>query len=541
MRKLNQRGSFIIWLTLAFALIGTFIGFALDFGRAYLEKARMARLIDSAAIAAAKVLKGQVGFETEATRAACDSMTMNGAKVIMSGNSCTKIDGAPITATVSFIDLPAPGGPPVRAVRVTANQPVPTTFLRFLGWMAPGDYSTINVNVTAEAGPERPVDLMLVLDRSGSMNQLDNNSRKRIISLKNAVNAFLSIEDTFSVNDQIGMVSFASRGCGNPATGYDGTNNSCAPDVVMQPADDGHLTTLRNRVSGLCGGSSNDCEGGTNTMEAVRVARAPLANAFGDPSRATARKAVLLVTDGQPTFMTRNGGSGSSQHCRRNPLNGNSLPDPGDDGNFPSGCKHGVPSWVAGNPAPFMYRQPLSGGGNDDLQRIPGSPSTNADLYRNVIQCTRSLSGCVTDGAMHEANLLRNCGLNNTGCNTNSNHDVIFYAIAIGEVDNNRPQASLDNNAKCLLARMANADDILNVATGVTEKMATVCNGVFTTTVDGDTHADLKVGCPGGVCTVNNAQQIGKVFTIDSNGDVEAQLKVVFNEIAALLKLRLVI
>jgi hypothetical protein len=142
---------------------------------------------------------------------------------------------------------------------------------------------------------------------------------------------------------------------------------------------------------------------------------------------------------------------------------------------------------------------------------------------------------------MHEANLLRNCGLNNTGCAADGNHDVIFYAIAIGRVDNNQPQASLDDNAKCLLARMANADDILNVATGVTEKMATVCNGVFTTTVDGDTHADLKVGCPGGTCSVNAAQQIGKVFTIDSNGDIEAQLKVVFNEIAALLKLRLVI
>ena len=38
MRKLNQQGSFIVWLTLAFALLGTFIGFALDFGHAYLKR-----------------------------------------------------------------------------------------------------------------------------------------------------------------------------------------------------------------------------------------------------------------------------------------------------------------------------------------------------------------------------------------------------------------------------------------------------------------------------------------------------------------------
>ena len=50
MRKLNQKGSVIIFITLAFALLGTFIGFAVDFGRAYLEKARVARLVDGAVL-----------------------------------------------------------------------------------------------------------------------------------------------------------------------------------------------------------------------------------------------------------------------------------------------------------------------------------------------------------------------------------------------------------------------------------------------------------------------------------------------------------
>ena len=246
MLKLNQRGSFIIWLTLAFALIGTFIGFALDFGRAYLEKARMARLIDAAAIAAAKVLKGQAGLENAATLAACDSMTMNGARVVMSGNSCTKIDGAPMTATVSFIDLPVPGGPPVRAVRVNASEPVPTTFLRFLGWMVPGDYSTINVNAVAEAGPERPVDLMLVLDRSGSMSSTTGTGQSKMAALKTAVNAFLN--NTFSATDRIGMVSFSTRGCG--VNGSD-TAAVCTPDVPMDFATSSFISSLQTKVSGL--------------------------------------------------------------------------------------------------------------------------------------------------------------------------------------------------------------------------------------------------------------------------------------------------
>ena len=38
----------------------------------------------------------------------------------------------------------------------------------------------------------------------------------------------------------------------------------------------------------------------------------------------------------------------------------------------------------------------------------------------------------------------------------------------------------------------------------------------------------------------NANHQKGKVFTIDLNGDVQTQLQNVFNEIAAILKLRLI-
>ena len=210
MRKLNQKGSVLIFLTLAFALLGTFIGFAVDFGRAYLEKARMSRLVDAAALAAAKTLQGQAGFEDEATRAACDSMEMNGAPVVMNGTSCVSTNSN-ATYPVTFFDAPVQGGPPIRHVRVEGHEPMPTTFLRFLGWMVPGDFSTIDVAAAAEAGPERPVDLMLVLDRSGSM------SGAKIAALKTTVNEFL--DNNFTGNDRIGMVSFRLarlRQCGRP-------------------------------------------------------------------------------------------------------------------------------------------------------------------------------------------------------------------------------------------------------------------------------------------------------------------------------------
>ncbi|HWO40870.1 MAG TPA: pilus assembly protein TadG-related protein, partial [Candidatus Eisenbacteria bacterium] len=93
----------LVFLTLSFALLGTFIGFAVDFGRAYLQKARISRLVDAAALAAAKALQGQSGFEDEATRAACDSMVANGAPVVMSGTgTCEATTGAPFTVALQF-------------------------------------------------------------------------------------------------------------------------------------------------------------------------------------------------------------------------------------------------------------------------------------------------------------------------------------------------------------------------------------------------------------------------------------------------------
>ncbi len=89
---------------------------------------------------------------------------------------------------------------------------------------------------------------------------------------------------------------------------------------------------------------------------------------------------------------------------------------------------------------------------------------------------------------------------------------------------------------------MTNAPDIFSAAPGVVEPMTTIFNNVFSTTVDGDTHADLVDAWPCGTRTLLDAtQEKGKVFIIDESGNVTQQLTAVFNEIAAILKLRLVL
>jgi hypothetical protein len=549
MRKLNQKGSVLIFLTIGFALLATFVGFALDFGKGYLEKARIARLIDGASLAAAKALKGQSGLENQATRAACDSMAMNGASVVFTGgNTCTETTGAPLKVLVQYFDQAVKGGPPMRYVRIRGTKAVPTTFLNFLSWVAPGDYSTMNacggqvlktmcVRAEAEAGPERPVDLMLVLDRSGSM------TAAKITAMTNTVNEFLN--NNFTGDDRVGLISFASRGCGN-ATGGDTTvNGPCTPDVPLTVATDANIAMIKNKVSGL------DYAGGTNTMEALRTARGPIAAAFNDATRATTRKAVLLVTDGQPTFYTLS----NDGDCKKDPVSGANLNDNGNTnaggGPFTNGCRAGASGFNKPGDRRYMFREALPTATNSCLVEIAGTQSGcsrvaapdnayNQTLYKNALKCSRSMIGCRTNGAMHEANEIRKCGYNNSACTPGGAHDVLIFAIMIGAPDNNRPQHSADKNAKCLLSRIANATDVLNTGTNNIETLSTVCGGSADTTVDGDTHADLREGwpCGAGPC-IDTTQEKGKVYIVDQNLPMAPQLQQVFAEIAAILKLRL--
>jgi Flp pilus assembly protein TadG len=512
MRRLNQKGSFIIMLTLSFALLGTFIGFTVDFGRAYLQRARVNRLVDGAALAAAKALKGQAGLINEATRAACDSMKMNGAPVEMTGpGQCKSTKGAPFTVNLTFPLIAVAGGAPITYVQITGSEPVSTTFMRFLGWMVPGDYSTINVAATAQAAPERPLDLVLVLDRSGSM------GGTKIAALKTTVNDFL--DNNFTGNDRIGMVSFASRGCGN-ASGGDNTGAIiCQPDVPMADATSANINTLKNRVNGL------NAANFTNTMEALRTARVPLAAAFSDATRATTRKVVLLVTDGKPTLMRRD----NDAQCKQDPK-GNAVAA-WSGGSFPNGCLQ----YTADTAGRTVYRITLNNG-----------PPTNASdangtLFRNTISCFRSFDGCAgTNGAMYEADLIRNCGYGNSGCTTAGAHDVLVFAIGIGVIDPKSPSGSFDRNARCMLARIANSTDVVNTGPGTIDSIDTVCKNPPDKLIDGDTYLELQSGwpCGAGPC-INTTQEKGRVYYVDQNGNVQAQMQQVFAEIAAILKLRL--
>lgn len=503
MKKLNQNGSILILMTLGFVILGFFLGMALDLGRGYLLKARLGRLVDSAALAAAKVIKGGA-FQDEATRAACDSLSMNGMKVQMSNSStCTAVTNTTFEITVAFVDKPVPGGAPVKFVQVTGKDQTPSTFMNLLSLVAPGDFSKLNVSAFAEAGPERPVDLMLVLDRSGSMGQSDGTGTTKFTAMKTTVNQFLG--QKFTPFDQLGMTSFGLRGCGN-ASGTNFTGVSCAGNEDKPLGSS--IPNIQSAVNNL------QLSGGTNTMEGLLTARSTMINVLNDPARASSRKVVLLITDGQPTIHRRN----SDSECKKDPVSGSPLPAPGDSGSFPSGCLFEKGGNSTDSNSHYLRRRTLD---VSSSARIPGS-GLDYQLYQNVISSGRI-------AALNEANIIRDLGAKN----------VLIFVIAIGEPTNPDATARLDANARCLLARIANDPSTLVSATPGPETGS--CESVYTTP-DSDNHLDLKQNwtCGSGPC-IDGSQLKGKVFTVDLKGDVQTQMKNIFDQIAAFLKLRLTI
>ncbi len=225
--------------------------------------------------------------------------------------------------------------------------------------------------------------------------------------------------------------------------------------MPLTDATSSNITMLKNRVNGL------DLSNLTNTMEALRTARAPMAAVFDDPNRGpVTRKAVLLVTDGKPTVMRID----TNTKCHQDPK-ANPLPSPHNtNGSFLSGCLQSA----APADGSSMGRLNLDGSNN------PGNINSST-LFKRVVSCTRSLSSCAgTNGAMYEANFLRNCGYGNSSCTAGGAHDILVFAIGIGAISGT-PNASFDKNAKCLLARVANATDILNTGNNTLESMSAVC------------------------------------------------------------------
>lgn len=137
-------------------------------------------------------------------------------------------------------------------------------------------------------------DIVLVLDRSGSMNfslaGKDNNSKERVKALQTAVNAFLTTIQKSSPTSRVAIVSYA----------YDVTIDSgtktASGALIPVTADNTVNSALTQIVSGL----STRCNGGTQSGKGLQQAVNIFNSVSASDSNYDNTRVTVLFTDGKP-------------------------------------------------------------------------------------------------------------------------------------------------------------------------------------------------------------------------------------------------
>ena len=140
-KKLNEKGQVIIFTTLAFVVLGFFVGMATDGGRGFLLKSELARG-RSMQRPSRRRRVSPPAVSPAAEDAACDAARMNGV------TNCSNL-------VVTQVTVNDAAGHPKDAVQVTGTASTPTIFIRLGNLMGCGNCDVINVQATAVAASGR--------------------------------------------------------------------------------------------------------------------------------------------------------------------------------------------------------------------------------------------------------------------------------------------------------------------------------------------------------------------------------------------------
>lgn len=137
-------------------------------------------------------------------------------------------------------------------------------------------------------------DIVLVLDRSGSMNfslaGKDNNSKERVKALQTAVNAFLTTIQKSSPTSRVAIVSYASD------VTIDSGTKTASGALIPVTADNTVNSALTQIVSGL----STRCNGGTQSGKGLQQAVNIFNSVSASDSNYDNTCVTVLFTDGKP-------------------------------------------------------------------------------------------------------------------------------------------------------------------------------------------------------------------------------------------------
>ena len=286
-RMRDERGQVIVFVVIAFVFLTGMIGIVIDIGYAYKTQRDLQSAADAAALAGAQQLPDSTAATATATQYGASSS---------GGNAVTRatVTESITTACISTI----PGCNPVNSVAVSETADVPTFFAKIFG------LNSFKVHVKATAcSPcgSKPVDVMLVVDRTGSMCQNSaGQNDPSCTDLNNAragVRTFLSFFDPNLAYVGLGVLPPAtsvSNRCAVPATGNYNSVNAAYTIVPMSNDYKNADGTLNNSSNLLQTLNCIQGAGSTSYSNAIEAAQAEL-DAHGRPN---VPDVIVFMSDG---------------------------------------------------------------------------------------------------------------------------------------------------------------------------------------------------------------------------------------------------
>jgi Flp pilus assembly protein TadG len=253
-RVANERGAFAVIFALVLIVLLGFAALGIEAGRWYLVRAELAKGVDAGALAAAKNISNPFVDPVVIAREFGEENFRAG-----------------------YIDTPASGTGQVRfsaqmlaenRVSVRGDVDATAQLARLFG------VNTIPVSVTGVA-QRREVEIMLILDRSGSM------AGTKMTDLKRAANSFLDFFVETQAEDRVGLISFATT------------------VTLDRPLGSDFVDPMRSAINAMT------AVGATNTEDAFD--RAGGTGSFTDqsglPGDRRVQQFAVFFSDGMPTAL----------------------------------------------------------------------------------------------------------------------------------------------------------------------------------------------------------------------------------------------
>ena len=292
-RGRNEAGQTLPMILMFMVCILLFAGLVIDLGQAYRTRIQLQASADAASLAGAARFPDAATASTTAYQYSARTGSKNAIPGVPSVNVAVE--------TKCSKTLPNCVGANTVVVDETAQ--VPTTFLGLVGIKS----IPIKVHATACSPCNAvPLDVMFVLDRTGSMCEDSNgNSDPNCTDLANArsgMMAFLGEMD--SSIDQVGLTVFppaasSSKKCSTPSsTNNYAYNSTSAPYVIVplsndykSPGPTGVINSASNLVSTI-----NCVKGGGGTAYATAIDKAR--TELETHGRSNAWKVIIFLSDG---------------------------------------------------------------------------------------------------------------------------------------------------------------------------------------------------------------------------------------------------